>query len=277
MTPKLYLRAKGVSQRDVEDIVKVITECYATLPHNLEVVEVNIFQKSSEALAFLASQAQKAGVKSISFDEEFYAYHQAWTGLPSIIISIEKLSTLTQILIEACIRHEVAHSVLHGELRYYVIPIPPAYQRLKGCFKLPNEYLLDLTYLTSIAVKDYEATKLLYTHNYKEDQIKYAEHLLDEGLDISLWKIVEQNPSAKALFLTANLKVPFCIKPLLNQQNIYLRKKLENCLQPLQEYQQKLIEIVDEAAERFGEDTYHNIQIASEVNKQRILQKIFTT
>ncbi|MEM3891334.1 MAG: hypothetical protein QW282_04180 [Nitrososphaerales archaeon] len=276
MIPKLFVRSKGVPQDDVEHIVKVIKECYGTLqPTNLEAVEVNIFQRSSEALAFLSSQAQAAGVKSSGYDEEFYAYHHAWTGLPSIIISIEKLSTLTSILVDACIRHEVAHTVLHGELRYYVIPLPPAYQKLKRCLKLPEEYLLDLTYLTSIAVKDYEATKLLYEHNFKEDQLKYAEHLLDEGLDISLWKIVEHNPSAKALFLTANLKVLFCIKPLLNQKNIHLRKKLEDCLYPLHEYQQKMIEIVDEATQHFSEDTYYNIQVVAENHSQKILQKIF--
>lgn len=275
MTPKLFLKAKGVSQSDIDYIIGIIKECYKTLKPSLEAVEVSIFQKSSEALAYLNLQARAAGVKSSGFDEDFYAHHHAWTGLPSIIISMEKLSTLQPILVEACIRHEVAHSVLHGELSYYVTPIPPAYQQLKERCKLSEEYLLDLTYLTSIAVKDYEATKLLYEHNYKEDQVKFAEHLLDEGLDTSLWEIAGHNPYAKALFLTANLKLPFCIKPLLNQQNIHLRKKLEECLQPLQEYRQKMIEVVDEASEKFSKDTYYNIQIAAKIYKEKILQRIF--
>jgi len=274
MKPKIFLKVKGASKSDVEHILQVITECYAKLPHNLDAVEVNIFQNSSDALSFLAAQSNAAGVASSGFDEDFYAYHHAWLGLPSITVSVEKLSALTPELADACIRHEVAHSVLHGEIRYYVIPTPPPYRRMKELGKLNDKYLLDLTYLTAVAVKDYEATKLLYSHNYRVDQVQYAEHLLDEGLETTLWKIVEHHPQAKALFLTGSLKVPFCIKPLLNQENLHLQKKLESYLQPLGEYQHLLMEVVDESSERFTDDTYSNIQTAAEIYCEKVLKRI---
>ena len=276
MNPRILLKVKGASKYDVEHILQVITDCYTNLPHNLYAVEVNIFQNSSDALSFLAAQSKAAGVKSSSFEEEFYAYHHAWLGLPSITVSVEKLNTLTPELADACIRHEVAHSVLHGEIRHYIIPTPPPYRRLKEVCKLSDEYLLDLTYLTAVAVKDYEATKLLYSHNYKVDQVRYAEHLLDEGLETTIWKIVEHHSQAKALFLTSSLKVLFCVKPLLDQQNIHLQKKLESYLQPLGEYQQLLMEVVDKSAECFTEDTYSNIQTAAEIHYEKILKKILT-
>jgi hypothetical protein len=46
--------------------------------------------------SFLAALSKAAGVKSSGFDEDFYAYHQAWLGLPSITISLERLNTLPQ-------------------------------------------------------------------------------------------------------------------------------------------------------------------------------------
>jgi len=276
MNPRILLKVKGASKSDVEHILQVITDCYANLPHNLDAVEVNIFQNTSDALSFLSAQSKAAGVKSSSFDEDFYAYHHAWLGLPSITLSVEKLNTLPPELADACIRHEVAHSVLHGEIRYYVIPIPPPYRRLKEVCGLSDEYLLDLTYLTAVAVKDYEATKLLYSHNYRVDQLQYAEHLLEEGFETTLWKIVEHHPKAKALFLTSSLKVPFCIKPLLDQQNIHLQKKLESYLQPLGEYRRLLMEVVDESAEIFTDDTYSNIQTAAEIHCKKILKRILT-
>jgi hypothetical protein len=276
MKPKIFLKVKGASKSDVEHILQVITECYTNLPHNLDAVEVNIFQSSSDTLSFLAAQSNAAGVKSSGFDEEFYAYHHAWLGLPTITISVEKLKTLTQELADACIRHEVAHSVLHGEIRDYVIPTPIPYRRLKEACKLSDDYLLDLTYLTAVAVKDYEATKLLYLHNYRLDQLRYAEHLLDEGLETTLWKIVEHHRQAKALFLTSSLKVPFCVKPLLDQENIRLQKKLESYLQPLRDYRRLLMEVVDESAARFTDDTYSNIQRAAEIHCEKILKEILT-
>jgi hypothetical protein len=276
MKPKIFLKVKGASKSDVEHILRVITECYSKLPHNLDAVEVNIFQTSSDALSFLAALSKAAGVKSSGFDEDFYAYHQAWLGLPSITVSLERLNTLPQELADACIRHEVAHSVLHGEVRYYVVPTPPPYRRMKEVGKLSDEYLLDLTYLTAVAVKDYEATKLLYLHNYRVDQARYAEHLLDEGLETTLWKIVEHHPQAKALFLASSLKVPFCIKPLLDQENLHLQKKLESYLQPLGEYQQLLMGVIDESAERFTDDTHINIQKAAEIFCEKVLKRILT-
>ena len=276
MNPRILLKVKGASRSDVEHILQVITECYTNLPHNLDAVEVNIFQNISDALSFLAAQSKAAGVKSSGFDEDFYAYHHAWLGLPSITVSVEKLKTLTPELADACIRHEVAHSVLHGEIRYYIIPILPPYRRLREVCKPSEDFLLDLTYLTAVAVKDYEATKLLYSHNYRVDQVRYAEHLLDEGFETTLWKIVEHHSQAKALFLTSSLKVPFCIKPLIDQQNIHLQKKLESYLQPLGEYQQLLIKVVNESAERFTDDTYSNIQTAAEIHCEKILKKILT-
>jgi len=189
---------------------------------------------------------------------------------------VEKLNTLPPVLADACIRHEVAHSVLHGEIRYYVIPIPLPYRRLREACKLSDEYLLDLTYLTAVAVKDYEATKLLYSHNYRVDQLQYAEHLLDEGLETTIWKIAEHHPQAKALFLTGILKVPFCIKPLIDQQNIQLQKKLEFYLQPLGEYQHPLMEVVDKSAEGFTGDTHSNIERAAEIHCKKILKSILT-
>lgn len=276
MKPRILLKVKGASRSDVEHILQVVTECYTTLPHKVDAVEVNIFQKSSDALSFLTAQSNAAGVRSSGFDEDFYAYHQAWLGLPSITISVEKLNTLPTELADACIRHEVAHSVLHGEISYYIIPTPLPYRRLKEEAKLGDDYLLDLTYLTSVAVKDYEAAKLLYSHNYRVDQVRYAEHLLDEGVETALWKIVEHHPQAKALFLTGSLKVPFCIKPLINQQNIHLKMKLESYLQPLGEYQSLLVDVVNEAAERFADDTYSNIQIAAEIFREKILKRVLT-
>ena len=276
MKPKIFLKVKGASKSDVEHILRVITECYSKFPHNLDAVKVNIFQTSSDALSFLAALSKAAGVKSSGFDEDFYAYHQAWLGLPSITISLERLNTLPQELADACIRHEVAHSVLHGEVRYYVVPTPPPYRRMKEVGKLSDEYLLDLTYLTAVAVKDYEATNLLYLHKYGVDQALYAEHLLDEGLETTLWKIVEHHPQAKALFLASSLKVPFCIKPLLDQENLHLQKKLESYLQPLGEYQQLLIGVIDEAAEGFTDDTYSNIQIVAEIFCEKVLKRILT-
>lgn len=274
MNPRILLKVKGASRSDVEHILQVITECYTNLPHNLDAVEVNIFQNISDALSFLAAQSKAAGVKSIGFDEDFYAYHHAWLGLPSITVSVEKLKTLTPELADACIRHEVAHSVLHGEIRYYIIPILPPYRRLREVCEPSEDFLLDLTYLTAVAVKDYEATKLLYSHNYRVDQVRYAEHLLDEGFETTLWKIVEHHSQAKALFLTSSLKVPFCIKPLLNQENLHLQKKLESYLQPLGEYQHLLMEVVDESSERFTDDTYSNIQTAAEIYCEKVLKRI---
>jgi hypothetical protein len=76
--------------------------------------------------------------------------------------------------------------------------------------------MANLLYLVSMAVKDYEVTRLLYQRGYVEDQVAYAKHLLKVSEnDILSWEISQGKPPAEALCLVSCLKAAGCAAPLL--------------------------------------------------------------
>ena len=76
---------------------------------------------------------------------------------------------------------------------------------------IPQNTVNDLIYLLSIAVKDFEATRLLYSKGYKEDQFIYAKHFLKPSEeDILVWNMTFGNHLAKIIFLVSLLKNIFC-------------------------------------------------------------------
>jgi len=84
-------------------------------------------------------------------------------------------------------------------------------------------------YLVSIAVKDYEVTRLLYQRGYVEDQVAYVKYLLAVSEDdILSWKLSRGKPPAEALCLISYLKAAGCAAPLL--VNKKFGEEIKQCL-----------------------------------------------
>lgn len=206
-----------IDDEEIERITETMQECYSRLaPHEVSLVDLYIFERSSSVEVFFAKECRKVGVASAPFDKLFFAMHDAWRGIPRITLCLEKMEKLPRLVKMGGIRHEVGHSILHGNLSYYVLSFPPALLKIVDCFKLSFEYTTNLLYLISIAVKDYEVTRLLHEQGYVKDQIAYAKHLLTISEDDTLsWEISRGKPLAEALCLISCLKAIGCAAPLL--------------------------------------------------------------
>lgn len=151
-----------VREEEAAKIVEVMGECYTRLrPHKVSFVDLCLFERSSSMEAFFARERGVVGVATAPFDEEFFAMHDAWRGIPRISVCLERVRNLPELVKIGGIRHEVGHSILHGELQYYLLPHLPSLMEIENRFNLPAEYSRNLLYLVSIAVKDYEVTRLL--------------------------------------------------------------------------------------------------------------------
>ena len=206
-----------IDDKEIERITETMQECYSRLaPHEVSLVDLYLFERSSSVEAFFAKESRKIGVASAPFDELFFAMHDAWRGIPRITLCLEKMKKLPRLVKMGGIRHEVGHSILHGNLSYYVLSFPPALLKIADRLNLSFEYVANLLYLVSIAVKDYEVTRLLHEHGYVEDQVAYAKHLLNISEDDTLsWEISRGKPPAEALCLISCLKAAGCAVPLL--------------------------------------------------------------
>jgi hypothetical protein len=206
-----------IDDEEIERITETMQECYSRLtPHEVSLVDLYIFERSSSVEVFFAKECRKVGVASAPFDKLFFAMHDAWRGIPRITLCLERMDKLPRLVKMGGIRHEVGHSILHGNLSYYVLSFPPALLKIVDSFKLSFEYTTNLLYLISIAVKDYEVTRLLHEQGYVKDQIAYAKHLLTISEDDTLsWEISRGKPLAEALCLISCLKAIGCAAPLL--------------------------------------------------------------
>ena len=263
--PKIIVSRFGeVTGKEIDHVIRVMRECYGRLmPHGVALVDLYVFEQSSLVKAFLAKEYKQVGVASAPFDELFFAIHDAWRGTPRIILCLERIKELPRSVRLGGIRHEVGHSVLHGSLQYYLIPLPPPLLKLAGRFNLSQEYITNILYLISIAVKDYEVSRLLYERGYVNDQVAYAKHLLATSeSDILLWKMSRGNPLAEILCLVSCLKSVSCAAALLDDEKFgkEMRHHLTESLYYIPaKYRSLLSKMIFEDFPSLGTDTFNNI------------------
>jgi hypothetical protein len=253
-----------IIEKEVDRVIEIMEECYRRLePHEVELIDLYVFERSSSVEAFLANESHRVGVVSAPFDELFFAMHDAWRGTPRVTICFERMKKLPKLAQIGGVRHEVGHSVLHGNLRYYLLPFPPVLLKLVDRFNLSREYAANVLYLTSIAVKDYEVSRLLYERGYVEDQVAYAKYLLTVSeSDVLSWEMSRGRPLLEILCLISCLKTAGGSMPLLLDKTFGKEMKrclVENLSYFPTDYRDLLLKAVLEGFSSLETDTFDNI------------------
>jgi hypothetical protein len=281
--PRIVISPFGkVNGRKVKQIVAAMRECYERLaPHDVDMVDLYVFDRFFRVEAFLAEESKRLGVASSAFGELFFSLHDAWKGIPRIIICLERMKNLSSLAQKGGIHHEVGHSVLHGSLLYYVFTVPPALQDLAERFRLSRQYVTDMLYLMSIAVKDYEVSRLLYERGYVEDQMAFAKQILvpTESDKIS-WEISMGKPEAEALCLTSYLKLIGYVTPFLDDEvsgkelNGHLRSNFSFLSEG---YLRQLLEQAPKIFQQLNLDTTSNVNKFAKLTVKEIIKPLFTS
>ena len=261
----------------VDSIKSIMEECYNRLqPYGLSLVDLYLFERSSALEAFLSQEYAKIGVISSRFDEDFYAVHDAWRGIPRISISVERIQSLTELTRAGVLRHEVGHSILHGSLQYYIFPIPHLLMEASERFDLPVQYLNDMLYLISIAVKDFEVTRLLHSGGYIEDQVAYTESVLEASEDdLAAWEIGKLNPQAKILCMVSRLKDFSCASALISDEKLRerIRMKLTGAMNYFpEEVSTKILNIILKLPSSLQADTLGNVDEVTRIILEELVE-----
>lgn len=269
-----------VSDEEIAYVLKVIDETYERLkPHEVALLDLHVFEKSSAVDAFMAKETKNVGVISSSFGESFFAMHDAYRGTPRIILCLERMKNLPRLVQLGGIRHEVGHSVLHGTLLYYLLPLPRALYEIVNRFGISREYAVNLLYLISIAVKDYEVSRLLYAKGYVEDQAAYVKYLLRVTEDDRIaWAISRGNRFAEVLCLLSCLKSAGCAVPFLldSQSGEDMKRLLLGSLSYIpKDFSKLLLNVVLEGFSSLGTDTLSNINQITCLVTESIVKPFF--
>lgn len=258
-------RLGGVEERFAEEVLGMISDCYNRIgADSVQIVDLYLSDRSSAMNAFLCEEKRKLGIKTSAFEASFFAVHDAWHGTPRIMVAYDRMSTLPELIRVGSLHHEVAHTILHGSLEYYSFAVPTSLLKLldKGLF--PRQTVGDLIYLVSIAVKDYEVTRLLYENGFLEDQAAFCKYLLEPSEeDHEAWNLSRKNETARLLTLVSLLKTACCAAPLLNDA-IYGKGISESIARNMSYLPKELSTRLSktlEAASKFGQNTHENVDL----------------
>jgi hypothetical protein len=150
-----------ITQDQLQEMRGALEECYPRLGQWLpEKVEVHVFDTGAQIAAFLAGEKAELGIGT-SGDDAFICSHDAWRGSPRLLICAERLFALSPIARLGALRHEAAHTVLHGALAYYVFRVPKDCLELARAKGMELAILQQVLYYCATAVKDFEVTRLL--------------------------------------------------------------------------------------------------------------------
>jgi hypothetical protein len=268
-----------IRKEQIKSILDIMNETYERLqPHKVELVDAFLFENSSLFADFLSREKARHGVSG-NFDSDFPAIHDAWRGLPRISLCMDKLNKLSDLVATGTVRHEVGHSVLHGSLEYYIFQAPPALTRLEEKHRLAPDYTRNILYLVAIAVKDYEVTDLLYSHGYYDDQVAYAETLLEPSAgDVLAWQMASGHPFAEVLCIAGRLKDLLCAAPIIQSvtvSGINLNKHAKAGLFYLPPgLSRKMTDVALQLSEPVEAPTHRKVEIALKILCEELFDQI---
>jgi len=246
-----------------EKILDIINDCYDSLPARaVEIVDLYVFDKASTMNAFLNEEKRRFGIKTAPFDSSFFATHDAWLGTPRIMVSHDGMAVLPEMVRIGGLHHEVGHTVLHGSLEYYSFPFPELLLRLEKEGVVSRQIAVNILYLASIAVKDYEVTRLLYENGYVEDQVAFNKYLLEPSEeDCEAWNLAKQDNAARLLVLVSLLKPACCAAPLLKDGRH--GEEIAECIDRSMGFLPKKLSVrlprILNTASEFGGNTHENV------------------
>jgi hypothetical protein len=214
-----------IPEERVRNTLSVIQECYEGLrPHGVEILDLLLFSDPSNMSSLYSQERSRLRVVSEDLGESFIAMHDAWGGTSRIGVCMSRMTELPRLIQVGILRHEVGHSVLHGSLEYYFFPVGAPLMEATKSIGPAKGYSFNLLYLISIAVKDFEVTRLLSEKGYFDDQVAYSNYVLGTvNEDLDAWQLSKGNPAAMSLCLAGRLKDATCLvalQPKLGERSV---------------------------------------------------------
>jgi hypothetical protein len=262
-----------VTQDQLQEIQGTLEECYPRLGQWLpEKVEVHVFDTGAQMAAFLASDKAELGITT-SGDDAFICSHDAWRGSPRLLICTERLFALSAVARLGALRHEAAHTVLHGALAYYVFRIPQDCLELAQAKGMELAMLQQVLYYCATAVKDFEVTRLLLHQGYRECQIAFVEAQFSPSHEDELaWLLARHQPQGKLLFFSSQLKTLLLGCPMEAAGLMYIESATDSMLSYMEPDQRKqLLSMAINIAKQLGEDTHDSVRLTLKKVLQELL------
>lgn len=255
------------------EVVSTVKDCYkhfgSQVPYKLEILLTD-----SEAILrdYLRQEKFNQGIIEDEVYDDICLYDNL-RGFPRITISMEKLSQFKKQARQGIIRHQAAHSALHGSLEYRIFKIPDECRQIAMVKNIDNLTLENAIYKLSLAIKDCEATKLLVEHGYVNCQLALALEWIQPTNGIgSPQKVAQIDRQEKFINQIALLKPILFAHPLISipksrkialELQVMLGRRIEEVVEVLRENEQsRLLQVSSQIADDITKDTHNNVDTA---------------
>jgi hypothetical protein len=264
---KIVTRSFGVDVNKEEELKDTVKDLILRVEYKPPIVYFYIFKSLSSMRSYAVSEELKYGVSTWGLSEDFYAFHDAWTGAPRILYAAEALEILGEKAGLGCLRHEVGHAVLHGEIEYYIITQP-----------LNSKILPETFYIITVAIKDLEVSNLLFKKGFIEDQLAFFKSIVYKEISSqrAIWPIVRENHKLAQIHLASLLKdlaFIFPFKACYEFQEEIEKVVSENLSHLPREVKASLVDLVSEIA-TLKLATLEKIREATRLFERKILFSI---
>ena len=173
-----------------------------------KLLSIRIYHLIDELRLFFRREKEALGIAGEG-EAEFIATHEAWRGYPRIHICSEHIKSLSGIVVQGAVQHELAHAILHGRREFYTFRYSRRLIAEAHTVGFDMPLLQQLVYLISIALKDAEVVRKLAGAGFESGQIALLEHMIADTRDeLNVWGAV------RALAPQRKMAVAFLLKTL---------------------------------------------------------------
>jgi len=211
-----------------------------------------------------------------SAETSFFATHSIWKGKPRITIYFDQVSQYPKEVFLAGIQRQVAHSILHGSMEFYLVRLPDELRKASVKYRFSPRYTNNILYHIAMIAKEYEVTKLLQQKGLFRNQVAYSKYILKiTGEDMLAWEIAVRKPLLRLFYIISVIRDISCAIPLLSDPRFgsEIRQAIETRIGPLPpDYRTIIRRTVYSKMPLLGVHTQENIRLISRVISDEILE-----
>jgi hypothetical protein len=257
-----------------KEVTEVINDCYKRFGDRVPFrIAIYLFDTQDNLNGFLREENFKLGLTFTGIDESSPCAYNVSRGYPRLLISNDRLSKFSKLARAGAIRHEAAHTVLHGTLEYSIFQIPEDCRHIATVKGIDNEKLEEIFFQISMGVKDFEATRFLTTRDFIQCQIAFAlEWIKPAEDDRTAWSVAKGNRQTRFVYESSLLRPLLFTDPLLSlpksrkvpaEEQLVLSARIEQMLDVLGiTEEKKLLQLAGAMIGAFTQDTHQNIDTA---------------
>jgi len=269
-----YFARGNISGSFKKEVSEVLNDCYQRFSQRVPYkIEVYAFDTEENLNSFLRDEKFKMGMSFNTVDDASACTYEVLRGYPRLLICNERLSRYSKPARARAIRHEAAHTVLHGALEYSIFQIPEDCRHTATVKGIDGDKLEEIFFQLSLGVKDYEATRFLIANDYIQCQFAYAlEWIQPAEDDKTAWSISKTSRQTRFVYESALMRPVLFTNPLLSlpkpkkalaESQLQLSARMEQMIAILGEKEEnKVLAVAGSIIESLTDDTHKNIDSA---------------